>query len=214
MTVIHSEAHTHEIDLDAALDYLNTRGLQNGRPMDRLETASDAATWFARAGLIHPDQATGWDDADLDRARLVRDALREVVDSVVEARAVDPQAVATVNDAIRRTPPVALEASPEGLAVVHRHVGRPVDEALARLADPIVHELADGRPERLRICANDTCRWAFYYSSPAGRRRWCEMRVCGNRAKARRHRERLREIAAEPDAAAGSEAAARPNSPA
>lgn len=56
-----------------------------------------------------------------------------------------------------------------------------------------------GRPEereRIRICASDTCSARFYDRSPAGIRRWCSMRECGNVAKARRHRERNREVAA------------------
>ncbi|MEO8274522.1 MAG: CGNR zinc finger domain-containing protein, partial [Chloroflexota bacterium] len=50
-----------------------------------------------------------------------------------------------------------------------------------------------------RVCANDRCRWAFFDSSPTGRRRWCDMRSCGNQAKAARHRARLRGIDPEPD---------------
>ena len=51
---------------------------------------------------------------------------------------------------------------------------------------------AQARPDRLRICANDDCRWAFEDTSRAGRRRWCDMTSCGNVAKARRYRARHR----------------------
>jgi len=51
-------------------------------------------------------------------------------------------------------------------------------------------EIGSGHDDRVRICANDTCRWIFYDESRSGRRRWCDMVTCGNRAKARRHRER------------------------
>jgi predicted RNA-binding Zn ribbon-like protein len=40
----------------------------------------------------------------------------------------------------------------------------------------------------IRSCADDACGWLFL--DPSGRRRWCEMAVCGNRAKARRYAER------------------------
>jgi predicted RNA-binding Zn ribbon-like protein len=73
---------------------------------------------------------------------------------------------------------------------------RPSDEALKHLAERLgvdFEELATGRPERLRVCANDRCRWAFFDSSPTGRRRWCDMRSCGNQAKAARYRARLKE---------------------
>jgi predicted RNA-binding Zn ribbon-like protein len=45
---------------------------------------------------------------------------------------------------------------------------------------------------RVRVCASETCSARFYDRSPAGKRRWCSMRTCGNEAKARRHRARAR----------------------
>jgi predicted RNA-binding Zn ribbon-like protein len=48
---------------------------------------------------------------------------------------------------------------------------------------------------RVRICASETCSARFYDRSPAAQRRWCSMALCGNEAKARRHRARVRETA-------------------
>jgi predicted RNA-binding Zn ribbon-like protein len=42
----------------------------------------------------------------------------------------------------------------------------------------------------IRMCADVRCGWLFL--DPSGRRRWCEMAVCGNRAKARRYAQRHR----------------------
>jgi predicted RNA-binding Zn ribbon-like protein len=41
------------------------------------------------------------------------------------------------------------------------------------------------------------CRWVFYDESRAGKRRWCDMASCGNRAKAARHRARQKEAKVE-----------------
>ena len=43
------------------------------------------------------------------------------------------------------------------------------------------------RLARLRACEGDGCGWLFIDQSRSGRRRWCDMTVCGNRAKAARH---------------------------
>ena len=43
---------------------------------------------------------------------------------------------------------------------------------------------------RLRECASETCQWLFLDRSKSRTRRWCDMRDCGNRAKARRFYER------------------------
>src|SRR5580704_15548830 len=53
--------------------------------------------------------------------------------------------------------------------------------------------LAGPRLDRVRRCANPECGWLFLDDSRAGKRRWCSMQSCGNRAKARRHYHRSRE---------------------
>ena len=76
-----------------------------------------------------------------------------------------------------------------GVGVGHRHTeDDPTGEALARVIEPLVEAIATGETARLRICANDACRWVFEDRSRAGRRRWCDMTSCGNRAKVQRYR--------------------------
>jgi predicted RNA-binding Zn ribbon-like protein len=194
--------HDHDCALDDALDFLNTKELVSGSLVDHLETPAHAFDWLAARQLVHPElldreRLRAADDPEtgartLARVRRVRDALRELTDAVVERRKAAPSALAEVNRAIRAREIIELEATDDGVQVGHRHVGDPVDDALARLAQPIVHEISGGHPERLRICDNDTCRWVFYDGSPTGRRRWCSMASCGNRAKAARHRARVK----------------------
>jgi len=75
-------------------------------------------------------------------------------------------------------------------------VGDRLDQARAAIASSFAHFVAEDAPERLRVCANDVCRSIFVDRSPGGRRRWCDMRTCGNQAKVARHRARARELAA------------------
>jgi predicted RNA-binding Zn ribbon-like protein len=60
----------------------------------------------------------------------------------------------------------------------------------------IVHSAIDllQSPEisRIRLCGADDCTWLFVDRSKNGSRRWCQMDVCGNRAKAKRHYDRNR----------------------
>jgi predicted RNA-binding Zn ribbon-like protein len=53
-------------------------------------------------------------------------------------------------------------------------------------------ELERDIPGRLRPCANDECRLFLVDRSRAGTARWCSMRGCGNRMKARRYYSRIR----------------------
>jgi predicted RNA-binding Zn ribbon-like protein len=43
-----------------------------------------------------------------------------------------------------------------------------------------------GAVDSVRACDNPECRWLFLDTSKNHTRRWCEMKVCGNRMKARR----------------------------
>ena len=203
--------HSHGIDLESALDFLNTLHPGHGRTDEQhqrdehLASPTDAAMWFLEHELVHPDAGIAIADDELARIRRVRSALREVVDAVVEGRVPEPDAVHLVNATLEMRRPTRLELDGSALRIGHRHADTPVDDALALIAEAIIEELATGRPERLRVCANDRCRWAFFDSSPTGRRRWCDMRSCGNQAKAARYRARLKEEA-ESDARAS-----RPN---
>ena len=45
---------------------------------------------------------------------------------------------------------------------------------------------------RIKQCAGDSCGWLFFDITKNKSRRWCEMEVCGNRAKQRRFHSRNR----------------------
>ena len=47
---------------------------------------------------------------------------------------------------------------------------------------------------RVKECASDNCNWLFLDVSKNRSRRWCDMKDCGNRAKARRHRARSKSV--------------------
>jgi predicted RNA-binding Zn ribbon-like protein len=98
-----------------------------------------------------------------------------------------------VNRVLRTPYTYVLVPSADGVSLSHRHEGDPIEGALARLVESLAREVSQGHPERLRICANEACRWVFNDSSRSGRRKWCEMSTCGNRAKVARHRERRRQ---------------------
>src|SRR5215212_7474904 len=162
--------HAHEIDLEAALDFINTRELESGELVDHLHKPDDAASWFLDHHLVHGTEAKGWTERDLDNVREVREALRDVVDAIVEDRAPDPRSLDVVNETLEARRPARLELDGSAIRIGHRHAESPVPDALAVVAEAIVEKLSSGRPDRFRICANDRCRWAFYDESPTGRR--------------------------------------------
>ena len=195
--------HAHDVDLEDTFDFLNTDATRNGAPLERLPTLDAALAWFVDRGVIHLEganrvraQAAAQDPfmaRDLSRIRTLRSALREVALAVADRRAPHAGSLDIINRALHARQVIELVPAHDGVSVDHRHVGDPVDDALARLADPLVTELTDGRPDRIKVCASETCQLIFYDASRTSRRRWCEMATCGNRAKAARHRARGRE---------------------
>jgi predicted RNA-binding Zn ribbon-like protein len=196
MATTHAQTtHEHHIDLDSALEFLNTLDLDDGVLIEHFSEPDDAGTWFVDHALVHPEARRHWTRSDLDQVRTVRGALRDVVEAVVEHRPPQSGSVDLVNSTLEARRPSRLELDGSAVRIGHRHAETPVNDALAVIAEAIVDELASGRPERFRVCANDSCRWTFFDSSPTGRRRWCDMATCGNRAKAARHRAKARAAA-------------------
>ena len=197
--------HGHQASLGDGLDFVNTLEYSKGLPSDYLTDASVAVNWFQEHALLHRETASeliGEVTADeqtatrlLQRVQKTRAALRDLLDAAVEKRPPSDSALREVNRALRANYIYELVPAADGVSLDHRHEGDPISGALARLSEAIARELTQEDKERLRICANDECRWVFRDNSPAGRRKWCDMSSCGNRAKAARHRERQKQKA-------------------
>jgi predicted RNA-binding Zn ribbon-like protein len=200
MEQIENQDHRHAASTETTLDFLNTRELDgSGQPVESLSTLADATAWLVEHGLLYPEEARPLARFSATRQghllahiRDGRAGLREVVESLVAVRPAAASAVATVNELLRARTVVELAFADGALVARNRHVGDALEDALARLVDPLVESVAAGETGRLRICADDGCRWVFEDTSRTGRRRWCSMASCGNRAKAARHRARRR----------------------
>lgn len=66
-------------------------------------------------------------------------------------------------------------------------------EPLALLAIAWSELVTTGDAVRLKRCAEHTCGWAFWDASKNRSRRWCSMKVCGNRNKSRSYASRQRQ---------------------
>ncbi len=190
--------HGHQASLGDALDFVNTLEFDKGESDEHLTDVPTAVRWLQEHALLHREMVDalleryeGEDEAPLmQRIRRVRAGLRELLDATVESRRPQDGALREVNRALRAQYLIELVPAKDGVSLDHRHEGDPINGAMARLAEAVARELTQGDPRRMRICANDECRWVFRDYSPAGRRKWCDMSTCGNRAKAARHRER------------------------
>jgi predicted RNA-binding Zn ribbon-like protein len=174
-----------------AVDLVNTVAWRGDarRRNDRLTSDADVVTWAARtgvlpAGTLHADAGS---TAVLDVLVPFREALHAVL-----LDGGDPAARAAVHRAIAAA--VARADTPEGPRW-QWDIARPALADLPALAALRAAELLTSRDMgAIRVCADDTCGWLFVDRSRNRSRRWCSSADCGNRARARRHAQRVRAI--------------------
>ncbi|MEV4349311.1 CGNR zinc finger domain-containing protein [Actinoplanes sp. NPDC049596] len=156
------------------LELLNTTPTIDGNAVDELATADAGRDWLSARG--RDGAAREW--------RAVR-AARNDLQSVVRGD----------------TTPAKLSAWLEGLTWqpqfdgddVRWAVQAPAGRTAATAAVLAWSALLTSNPGRLRPCANPECRLFLIDHSKPNRARWCSMAVCGNRMKARRHYNRVRQ---------------------
>jgi len=195
--------HGHQASLKDGLAFVNTLEFDRGRVIEHLPTTVESLTWFHDHALLHAETLAAELDrflADepaaektLKRVQRVRAAIRELLVATVEMRPPGTRELDEMNRALRFHYVTYLVPAPDGVSLDHKHEGDPIEGALARLAESVARELTQGRPERLRVCENEECRWIFLDTSHSGKRKWCDMRTCGNRVKVARHRQRRRD---------------------
>ena len=178
-----------------ALDLVNTLRERWRRQVECLVTPEDLGRWLVASGLLTapatvPRQV-------LTEARELREAIDACVRATIAGQAPSRAAVRLIDDwLVHAGPRPQLVLADGRLGLSERRPADSPRRALGTIALDAASML--GLPEqraRVRICASDTCSARFFDRSPAGRRRWCSMQVCGNAAKARRHRNRLKTAA-------------------
>ncbi len=174
-----------------SLDFVNTCRNREAGPRDGvaeyLRGPADLAAWLDAAG-----QAAGQavDEETLAGALALREAIDAAVTATVAAGRVPEEAVRCVNEWIAAEPQRPVLRIEAGVAVLSApRAARTPRGALTLIAADAAELLGTGLRDRLRICPGPGCRGRFLDDSPAGRRRWCSMAVCGNRSKAAAYRQ-------------------------
>ncbi|MDQ8154164.1 MAG: CGNR zinc finger domain-containing protein [Gemmatimonadota bacterium] len=185
------------------LDFVNTDEAPRHALGDALASFDGYLAWLEHAGLLdtarrgalqrraleQPASAT----ATLHEARRIRSALRPLAERGTHAsERVTQGAVMEINRVLGRSTGVRRIGYDARDGSFHRTFV-PSGDAFAALVIPVVESAADalvtGELARVRRCAAEPpCPRVFLDTSRSGRRRWCDMRSCGNRQKAARHR--------------------------
>jgi predicted RNA-binding Zn ribbon-like protein len=173
--------------LELVRTFVNT--LELDAPRDAIASPRELAAWLRDRGLLAPRaRVTARDTA---RAREVREAIRALLRANNDLPA-DTVGAARVLEAAARRARFTLRFPGHGPPALAPTAGG-VDGALGRLVAAVADAMQDReRWSRLKACRADDCQWAFVDRARNRSRRWCSMRVCGNREKARAFRSRHR----------------------
>jgi predicted RNA-binding Zn ribbon-like protein len=192
-----------------ALDLVNTvNWTERGLERERLASYEDLVRWSELAGAITPEAARRIRAAAgrnprgarlaLARAHAVRDTLQRLFAAVANGRSPDPEALRQFNTMLAQAQGrLFVDQGPRttgepAFAWRWRGMGEDPSAMLWPVLCSAAELLTSTEAARVRMCAGQDCGWMYVDRSRNGLRRWCEMRTCGNVAKARRHYQRVR----------------------
>jgi predicted RNA-binding Zn ribbon-like protein len=172
---------------DLCLDFANTRYWRGqAAPTETLAGPAELAAWAKAPKPPSP--------REFDQAIALRETLYRLFDAQAQGKLAAPRDLEALNTALAQAP--GRRTLKRGRTGYDWEVDAKSGTALALLA-PVLWSagdlLAGSRLDRVRRCANPECGWLFLDDSRAGKRRWCSMSACGNRAKARRHYHKSKE---------------------
>ena len=152
-----------------------------------LKGSPDLERWASDVVGIAGLHAT---DDDLARAVRLQAAIWSVADALIDRRPV-PEGDREVLNELAAQPCLVPRLLP---GPTRTWVGvQGVTSLMSSIARDAIDVLGGPRAARLKRCEGSRCSLLFVDTSRSGRRRWCSMERCGNRAKVAAHRCRRKE---------------------
>lgn len=164
----------------------NTYSFDEGDEEELLRGPEEARNWLVRTGLGAPEITV----TPSQHRQLVE--FRSVIRSLLDANRSGSESAAdgTALAGFAAEHPVGLLAGRTGDLELDLSPARSVDGVISMLLGISLRAQLAGEWPRLKICASDECRWAFFDSSRNRGGTWCQMEGCGNKIKNRAYRER------------------------
>jgi len=207
--VVHSHQGESEYQFDLSggvlcLDFANTvsRRRVPERSVDHLNSYDDLIAFAEQSKIVLPQQAEELREQARQRSVEAQDTLRRAIsyrENLYRAFSALTEGKPVGSDDLQRINDAAIEA------LNHRRLARAdgqyrwewqwnskntLDSILWPIAQSAAELLTSLELATVRKCEAPDCAWLFLDQSRNRSRRWCDMKVCGNRQKARRHYQR------------------------
>ena len=167
-----------------ALDFVNTVGNRLGDARDDLPDVAALNRWARRAGVLRGGARCAATPRQLARIRGIREELHRLFRPLASGLPPDQRALDRLGGRLARLAARRELRSAAGKVSWEWRIpaGDP-DRIIAPILESAAALLVSRHVARIRECDGAGCGWLFVDRSPAGRRRWCSMLDCGNRAK-------------------------------
>lgn len=189
MTIGNSHPKYRRFRFDAgslSLNFVATVRHRGAEPRDLLIAPEALPKWLHLAGLFHIDTTPSQNE--YEEAVLLRESIHAAVQSIILNAQPESGDIARIN--LAAAFPLAVPQLHTNAASVAWETDNPVKACLAVIARDAITIMTGAERNRLKRCESGGCRMLFLDNSPANRRRWCAMSICGNREKIRSHRQR------------------------
>jgi predicted RNA-binding Zn ribbon-like protein len=174
-----------------ALDFVNTRALQDGEAVELLPDFKAVLRWFQAGNLLTPQQARSlqqqWENSaqtrlTVESLRALREKLRKEILAWEAGGALRQATLEELNLLMTEHPMrTRLKTAGNRLTTELYFEPRQPQDLFAPLAHSAAELFANVDRRRVRKCAQ--CVLHFHDTSKKGTRRWCSMQLCGNRQK-------------------------------
>jgi predicted RNA-binding Zn ribbon-like protein len=184
-----------------AFDLVNTASGRGGpRSQDHLRDPEHVVAWARHAGILGDAEARTL-RRQIARPRVAGELLRctrelrDLLYAVGTALTAGTTPRSVLLERLARIHAHALghaRLAPAGAGFAWRWdmARAPIEAVLGPIALSAIDVVTSAERTRIKQCAGDHCGWLFLDATKNNRRRWCEMEVCGNRAKQKRLRNR------------------------
>lgn len=166
-----------------AIDFLNTEIIDRGEVIELLARPKDYYDWAQSAGIAVDNSVL---NAELSTVLEFRNTLKSIFEAILDNRAITQRSLNILNQHLLNDPREQhlIKNSKGKFELQPVHEKYSLESLFGRIASEASLLLSSKHLKKLKKCSNPKCILIFLDISKSGKRRWCSMEVCGNRAKA------------------------------
>jgi len=178
-----------------SLDLVNTELFRRGQRHDLLITEVDLLDWIS---IVH-ESSLAWNEELISKTKVeigqvllslrdLRGTLREQFEAIADGQRITESFITLLEQYIEKAPYTYKLRDQQLIAVP---MGKIENALKSLIALDVLTLISENKLYTLKRCSNPEC--VLLFMDESGRRKWCSMKICGNRKKVARYEQRKTE---------------------